>query len=57
MVAVNKIDAARVPTRPRSAAAIEYGLVPGVYLAVTRCRDISAKQGTNIEALEEAVSY
>ena len=46
----------KVPIRRRSAAQLtEYGFVPEEFGGDTMFVDISAKQGTNIEALEEAV--
>ncbi len=55
VVAVNKIDKEGAdPTKIRGQLT-EYGLVPEEFGGDTMFVDISAKQGTNIEALEEAV--
>ncbi|HEY2723727.1 MAG TPA: translation initiation factor IF-2 [Pseudonocardiaceae bacterium] len=55
VVAVNKIDKEGAdPTRIRGQLT-EYGLVPEEYGGDTMFVDISAKQGTNIDALLEAI--
>jgi translation initiation factor IF-2 len=55
VVAVNKIDKAGAdPTRIRGQLT-EYGLVPEEYGGDTMFVDISAKEGTNIDALLEAI--
>jgi translation initiation factor IF-2 len=55
VVAVNKIDKEGAdPTKIRGQLT-EYGLVPEEFGGDTMFVDISAKQGTNIEALQEAV--
>ncbi|HEX2298861.1 MAG TPA: translation initiation factor IF-2, partial [Pseudonocardiaceae bacterium] len=55
VVAVNKIDKEGAdPTRIRGQLT-EYGLVPEEYSGDTMFVDISAKQGTNIDALLEAI--
>ncbi|HKR50659.1 MAG TPA: translation initiation factor IF-2, partial [Pseudonocardiaceae bacterium] len=55
VVAVNKIDKENAdPTRIRGQLT-EYGLVPEEYSGDTMFVDISAKQGTNIDALLDAV--
>jgi translation initiation factor IF-2 len=55
VVAVNKIDKEGADPAKIRGQLTEYGLVPEEFGGDTMFVDISAKQGTNIEALEEAV--
>ncbi|MDQ2627051.1 MAG: translation initiation factor IF-2, partial [Actinomycetota bacterium] len=55
VVAVNKIDKEGADPSKIRGQLTEYGLVPEEFGGETLFVDISAKQGTNIEALEEAV--
>ncbi|AKS36668.1 translation initiation factor IF-2 [Mycolicibacterium goodii] len=55
VVAVNKIDKEGADPAKIRGQLTEYGLVPEEYGGDTMFVDISAKQGTNIEALLEAV--
>jgi translation initiation factor IF-2 len=55
VVAVNKIDKEGADPQKIRGQLTEYGLVPEEFGGDTMFVDISAKQGTNIEALEEAV--
>jgi translation initiation factor IF-2 len=55
VVAVNKIDKEGADPQKIRAQLTEYGLVAEDFGGDTMFVDISAKQGTNIEALEEAV--
>jgi translation initiation factor IF-2 len=55
VVAVNKIDKEGADPQKIRGQLTEYGLVPEEFGGETLFVDISAKQGTNIEALEEAV--
>jgi translation initiation factor IF-2 len=55
VVAVNKIDKEGADPSKIRGQLTEYGLVPEEFGGDTMFVDISAKQGTNIEALEEAV--
>ncbi|WP_083409336.1 translation initiation factor IF-2 [Mycolicibacterium rutilum] len=55
VVAVNKIDKEGADPSKIRGQLTEYGLVPEEYGGETMFVDISAKQGTNIEALLEAV--
>ena len=55
VVAVNKIDKEGADPAKIRAQLTEYGLVAEDFGGETMFVDISAKQGTNIEALEEAV--
>jgi translation initiation factor IF-2 len=55
VVAVNKIDKEGADPAKIRGQLTEYGLVPEEFGGETMFVDISAKQGTNIEALEEAV--
>jgi len=55
VVAVNKIDKEGADPSKIRGQLTEYGLVPEEFGGDTLFVDISAKQGTNIEALEEAV--
>ncbi len=55
VVAVNKIDKAGADPAKIRSQLTEYGLVAEDFGGDTMFVDISAKQGTNIEALEEAV--
>jgi translation initiation factor IF-2 len=55
VVAVNKIDKEGADPSKIRGQLTEYGLVPEEYGGDTMFVDISAKQGTNIEALLEAV--
>ena len=55
VVAVNKIDKEGADPAKIRAQLTEYGLVPEEFGGDTMFVDISAKQGTNIEALLEAV--
>ncbi|RAU92921.1 translation initiation factor IF-2, partial [Mycolicibacter senuensis] len=55
VVAVNKIDKEGADPAKIRGQLTEYGLVPEEFGGETLFVDISAKQGTNIEALEEAV--
>ncbi|MBD0020977.1 translation initiation factor IF-2 [Gordonia pseudamarae] len=55
VVAVNKIDKEGAQPEKIRGQLTEYGLVPEEYGGDTMFVDISAKQGTNIEALLEAV--
>lgn len=55
VVAVNKIDKEGASPDKIRGQLTEYGLVPEEYGGDTQFVDISAKQGTNIEALLEAV--
>ena len=55
VVAVNKIDKEGASPDKIRGQLTEYGLVPEEYGGETMFVDISAKQGTNIEALLEAV--
>ncbi|CKN35034.1 translation initiation factor 2 [Mycobacterium tuberculosis] len=55
VVAVNKIDKEGADPAKIRGQLSEYGLVPEEFGGDTMFVDISAKQGTNIEALEEAV--
>lgn len=55
VVAVNKIDKEGADPQKIRGQLTEYGLVPEEFGGDTMFVDISAKNGTNIEALEEAV--
>jgi translation initiation factor IF-2 len=55
VVAVNKIDKEGADPQKIRGQLTEYGLVPEEFGGDTMFVDISAKQGTNIAALEEAV--
>ncbi|ADG78333.1 translation initiation factor IF-2 [Tsukamurella paurometabola] len=55
VVAVNKIDKEGAQPEKIRGQLTEYGLVPEEYGGDTMFVDISAKQGTNVEALLEAV--
>ncbi|MCV7289957.1 translation initiation factor IF-2, partial [Mycolicibacterium wolinskyi] len=55
VVAVNKIDKEGADPQKIRGQLTEYGLIPEDYGGDTMFVDISAKQGTNIEALLEAV--
>ncbi|MDF0532032.1 translation initiation factor IF-2, partial [Tsukamurella sp. 8J] len=55
VVAVNKIDKEGAQPEKIRGQLTEYGLIPEEYGGETMFVDISAKQGTNIEALLEAV--
>src|SRR5699024_8261539 len=55
VVAVNKIDKPEAAPDKIRGQLTEYGLVPEEYGGDTMCVDISAKAGTNIDALMEAV--
>ncbi|UXA08750.1 translation initiation factor IF-2 [Mycobacterium sp. SMC-2] len=55
VVAVNKIDKEGADPAKIRGQLTEYGLVPEEFGGDTMFVDISAKEGTNIEALEEAV--
>lgn len=55
VVAVNKIDKEGADPQKIRGQLTEYGLVPEEFGGDTMFVDISAKAGTNIEALEEAV--
>ena len=55
VVAVNKIDKEGADPQKIRGQLTEYGLVPEEYGGETMFVDISAKQGTNIESLLEAV--
>ncbi|MBV8178888.1 MAG: translation initiation factor IF-2 [Mycobacterium sp.] len=55
VVAVNKIDKEGADPQKIRGQLTEYGLVPEEFGGDAMFVDISAKQGTNIEALEEAV--
>ncbi len=55
VVAVNKIDKEGADPAKIRGQLTEYGLIPEEFGGETMFVDISAKQGTNIEALEEAV--
>lgn len=55
VVAVNKIDKEGADPAKIRGQLTEYGLVPEEFGGDTMFVDISAKQGTNIDALEEAV--
>ena len=55
VVAVNKIDKEGADPAKIRGQLTEYGLVPEEFGGDTMFVDISAKQGTNIEALQEAV--
>src|SRR6202012_3432738 len=55
VVAVNKIDKEGADPQKIRSQLTEYGLVAEDFGGETMCVDISAKAGTNIEALEEAV--
>ncbi|WP_301148753.1 translation initiation factor IF-2, partial [Mycobacterium simiae] len=55
VVAVNKIDKEGADPQKIRGQLTEFGLIPEEFGGDTMFVDISAKQGTNIEALEEAV--
>ncbi len=55
VVAVNKIDKEGADPQKIRGQLTEYGLVPEEFGGESMFVDISAKEGTNIEALEEAV--